>query len=254
MSHTVAKVFCACVVLTLFLLANAADDRTCYYLDGSTANNHVPCTTNSVTNCCGSNDICLSNGLCYLQGSQGLSLSRGTCSDKNWGSDCYKPCSSYRRNTGMPIMNIGYNYSSTQYCCGTVIVDNNAVGCKYEDPFELTEATVIPGVAYLANNGVNGNSTSSPSSSSCIAVEAGVSIPLGVIAIAAGIWALWERRRRRRQPRNYSPMSDAEGSVSVAPAPSHSHQTAELGGQGVAMPLPELMDTRTEYREAPSKP
>lgn len=92
MSHTMTKVFRACVVLTLFLLANAADDRTCYYLDGSTANNHVPCTTNSVTNCCGSNDICLSNGLCYLQGSQGLSLSRGTCSDKNWGFECYKPC------------------------------------------------------------------------------------------------------------------------------------------------------------------
>ncbi|KAE8371341.1 hypothetical protein BDV26DRAFT_276306 [Aspergillus bertholletiae] len=96
--------------------------------------------------------------------------------------------------------------------------------------------------------------SSQSSSSSCVAVEAGVSVPLGVIAITATIWALWERCRRHRQLSKYSPMGDAEGSLSVPPAPSHQHQTVEFNGQGVVIPLPELMDTRTEYREAPSKP
>lgn len=91
-------------------------------------------------------------------------------------------------------MNIGFNYTDTKYCCGSAVSENGDVGCKYEDPFELSQATVIPGVAYLANNGAeNSTSSSSPSSSSCVAVEAGVGVPLGVIAIATTIWALWER-------------------------------------------------------------
>lgn len=75
-----------------FVSLASAENRTCYHLDGSEASNHVPCSSNDVTNCCASNDLCLSNGLCYLQGSQGLTLTRGTCTDSGWGSDCYAPC------------------------------------------------------------------------------------------------------------------------------------------------------------------
>lgn len=247
-----AKFFILLVTSTLFASIYATDNRACYHLDGSLAAKHVPCSTKSVTNCCASNDLCMSNGLCYLQGQHGLSLTRGSCSDKGWGSDCYAPCSKYRRNTGMPIMNIGFNYSQTQYCCGTAISDNGNVGCKYEEPFELSQATVIPGVAYLANNNAENCSSPSspPASSSCVAVEAGVGVPLGVIAIATAIWALWERRNRRH-PRHLL-VNDSERGVSPASS-GRQLRTAELNASGATSQLPELMDTGNEYKEAPAE-
>jgi hypothetical protein len=64
----------------------------CYKLDGSEASDHVPCGTGDSVNCCHEDDICLSNGLCYQQGDRGMSLSRGSCSDREWGEGCYAPC------------------------------------------------------------------------------------------------------------------------------------------------------------------
>lgn len=76
----------------LFILPTHAQNRTCYFLDGSVATADVPCTSDATTNCCNKNDICMSNGLCYLQGSHGMSLSRGSCTDKSWGARCFAPC------------------------------------------------------------------------------------------------------------------------------------------------------------------
>src|ERR1700760_657620 len=46
--------------------------NTCYYPDGSVANDYayVPCTGSQYSTCCNPSegDVCLSNGLCYWQG------------------------------------------------------------------------------------------------------------------------------------------------------------------------------------------
>jgi hypothetical protein len=147
-------------------------------------------------------------------------------------------------------MNIGYNYSKTQYCCGAVIADNGEPGCKYEQPFTLTEATVLPDAAFLENNGDSNSTESCQPSSRSIAIEAGVSVPLGVIAIAAILWALWERRHRRN-PKGLS----AEGSEMGYVLPrSRQRRMAELNAPESNASIQELMDTGREYKEAPGEP
>ena len=147
-------------------------------------------------------------------------------------------------------MNIAYNYSDTQYCCGAVVADNGDIGCKYESPFTLAEATVIPGVAFLENNGVDNSSSSTDckSSSQCVAVEAGISVPLGVIAIACFAWALWERRRQRA-PR-YLHAGESE---MVYPSDGRQKHAVELHSSHGPVGVSELMDSRQEYKEAPSE-
>ncbi|KAJ5152366.1 hypothetical protein N7492_010661 [Penicillium capsulatum] len=247
-----AKLLGSALLFTLALLAQA-DDRTCYHLDGSTAPQQRPCTANGVTNCCSSTDLCMSNGLCFFQGQAGMILSRGSCTDKNWGSDCYAPCSKYNRNTGIALINLGYNFSNTEYCCANVLADNGSIRCKYEEPFKLPTGFVIPDAGFLTNNG-GGNSSSTPSptkmrsSSSCVAVEAGVSVPLGLIAIATAIWAIWERRRRRQMNKLFSTRGTEAGLVTG----SRQQRVAELHTLPKAgATIPELMDTGREYKEAP---
>jgi hypothetical protein len=70
-------------------------NATCYNLDRSEAPDDVPCQTSGTSNCCNKKDICLTNGLCYLQGSPPNALSRGSCTDMNWGPACYAPCCTF---------------------------------------------------------------------------------------------------------------------------------------------------------------
>lgn len=150
-------------------------------------------------------------------------------------------------------MGVGYNKSDSRYCCGAIRAEDDSVKCTFEEPFQISEGTVLPDVAYLENNGVknttsDSNTTYDHQSNSCLAVEAGVSVPLGVIAVASFIWALWERRKRRH-PGGFG----AVGSESGLPLRgSRQVRTAELNAPGGHI-LPELMDTRTEYKEVPSE-
>lgn len=119
------------------------------------------------------------------------------------------------RNTGVHIYNVDYNLANSQYCCGKVTYDQAGPSCAHDQPFYLPPATAIPGVAGLAtasastasasttaSPGSPGSTTTVPaqtsSSSHDIAIGAGVGVPLGVIAIASLVWALWERRQRRQ--------------------------------------------------------
>lgn len=153
----------------------------------------------------------------------------------------------------MALINLGYNFSHTRYCCNNVIADNGSVACKYEEPFELTQGTVIPDAGFLKHNGdSNSSSPTSPgsirSSASCVAVEAGLSVPLGLIAIAAVAWAFWERRRQRKNAAQF-PL----GSLDTEPnlPTSRQQRTAELHASRIKKTIPELMDTGKEYKEAP---
>lgn len=65
--------------LTIFFSSIYAQ---CYYPDGVTLAPDQPCNSSgSVSTCCGSSAQCLDNGLCFGRGA----VSRGSCTDKNWG-------------------------------------------------------------------------------------------------------------------------------------------------------------------------
>ena len=77
----------SCMVL---LLVGRAISQSCWYPDGLTqAQADVPCDPDAATSaCCGPNGFCLSNGLCLVNGA----VSRGSCTDKNWGQGCAQIC------------------------------------------------------------------------------------------------------------------------------------------------------------------
>ncbi|KAB8279560.1 hypothetical protein BDV30DRAFT_3368 [Aspergillus minisclerotigenes] len=253
----------------LFILPTHAQNRTCYFLDGSVATADVPCTSDATTNCCNKNDICMSNGLCYLQGSHGMSLSRGSCTDKSWGARCFAPCSSTNRNNGFPVVNVGFSGSSSKYCCGSATVKDGSTTCSSDgDPFTITMGTAIPGVAALAVNNSDsdsgsgsGSGSDSNNNSTCddadyklkekaldnhdVAIGVGVGVPLGVIAIASIAWALYERRQRRSAAGVVGEKGDAGGYMGLNGGSLSG--SMNMGGNGVnmgGMPLAELNTTQ----------
>lgn len=85
----------AVTLLSFCAVGVRCQDRMCYALDGTTYPHDIPCTNDEVTTCCNEKDICMSNGLCYLQSTHGSVLSRGSCTDRNWGPRCFAPCCKY---------------------------------------------------------------------------------------------------------------------------------------------------------------
>ncbi|KAL4900227.1 hypothetical protein BDW74DRAFT_103181 [Aspergillus multicolor] len=139
---------------------------TCYNLDGSEASDYIPCGTGETVNCCHHDDICMSNGLCQQQGDRGSVLSRGSCTDEEWGEGCYAPCSGYNRNTTVTIVNAGHEDKS-EYCCGSVRIqgdDDDEVSCEFGDPFTIPAGTAIPNAAGLSSTSPTSTSPSTPHS------------------------------------------------------------------------------------------
>ncbi|KKA23161.1 hypothetical protein T310_2793 [Rasamsonia emersonii CBS 393.64] len=127
---------------------------------------------------------------------------------------------------------------------GHGFADGDTITCPYgESNFTLPSGSIVFGRAGLANlsssdssSGSSSNSSSalSSDSGSCnqTAVGAGVGIPLGVIAVSAVLWALWERRRKKRIT---ALLQDRPQYVPAVQAPA----LAELDDQVVS----EMMDT-----------
>ncbi|KKZ64160.1 hypothetical protein EMCG_01508 [[Emmonsia] crescens] len=223
----------AVTLLSFCAVGVRCQDRMCYALDGTTYPNDVPCTNDEVTICCNEKDICMSNGLCYLQSTHGSVLSRGSCTDRNWGPRCFAPCSDYNRHIGFPVINFGFDGRDSRYCCGGVSIVDGKLGCMNGDSsFTLAPSEAILGVAGLASNDSSpddppttstgtgtGTSTSTslpptptntgsatPTASPVLtcpashdtAIGVGIGVPLGLIAFAALAWAMWERRGKRQ--------------------------------------------------------
>lgn len=107
---------------------------------------------------------------------------------------------------GSSIVNIFFNSTTgvSDYCCGTPIGtgDGSAVQCQYDQPsFTLPQASILPGYAaledYTKTTSVP-DATCSDSSSSDVALGAGLGVPLGVIALGSLLWGLYERRRAKK--------------------------------------------------------
>lgn len=69
------------VVLVLLPFGSSS---TCYWPDGSNANDYIPCnSTASASACCSPNDACTTFGWCL--GASGMTY-RGGCTTKGWNS------------------------------------------------------------------------------------------------------------------------------------------------------------------------
>lgn len=117
------------------------------------------------------------------------------------------------------MINLNYNSTTTAtYCCGTPVSESGSVVCPLgEDSFEVEDGDIVFGRAALYNAtaasgsestaaptsaGAGSTASSSPDdSSSCnnAAIGAGVGVPLGIIALLAIAWAIWERSRAKKQ-------------------------------------------------------
>lgn len=159
---------------------------------------------------------------------------------------CQPSVANDNRNTGIPIINVGFDANQSEYCCGAVTWKNGKTGClQGGDPFKLPFGRAISGVAALAedsneNEPGSNNDTAEPKSDNSnhdVAIGVGVGVPLGVLALTTVAWALWERRGRQSLARNMPIQS-------YAPTPDqrmHYQQTsplAELANTG--MPAQEL--------------
>ncbi|GIJ92165.1 hypothetical protein Asppvi_011141 [Aspergillus pseudoviridinutans] len=75
--------------VSLILLTLTPVTATCYWPNGNTDNNYIPCPNSK--SCCLKGEACLSNGLCY-----GATLNiayRGACADKSWpAQECPHVC------------------------------------------------------------------------------------------------------------------------------------------------------------------
>ncbi|RAH51179.1 uncharacterized protein BO95DRAFT_492375 [Aspergillus brunneoviolaceus CBS 621.78] len=194
------------------------DTRVCYYPSGAIADDNVPCSSDEYTSCCGSTDLCLSNGLCLSVTHQPYVLSRGACTDPQWATGCSQYCQDNNPTGGCSIINLKYYNGVSTYCCGTPVANNeSSVVCPDNaSSFEVPTGHAMVGYAMLANvstldattttttsRSSNETSTLASSTASCTkgaschdaAIGAGVGVPLGVIALASIVWALFERRR-----------------------------------------------------------
>ncbi|KAI2837487.1 hypothetical protein CBS11350_8691 [Aspergillus niger] len=217
----------ATALLLATCISTSSATATCYFPDGSIASNNVPCSSDTYSACCGKSDVCLSNNLCMDTGEQPYVLSRGACTDPNWESDnCPSVCQDINKDGGCSIINLLYKNGVSTYCCGTPISNGSEVICPYGNSFEVATGKMLFGYAALANSTADtssGNNTcassnsssavaspsasssssssSTPSSSRDTAIGVGVGVPLGVIAGASLVWAVWERRERKRMQR-----------------------------------------------------
>ena len=113
------------------------------------------------------------------------------------------------------------------YCCGQPKASDNKIVCPDgHPPFRVEQARLVPGHAALANvsslskanNSEIHNITALQHSDHHrdVAIGAGVGVPLGVIALTAIAWAIFERRGRLQQAK-----TSANSSVSHGHSPMH---------------------------------
>ncbi|CBF87717.1 predicted protein [Aspergillus nidulans FGSC A4] len=149
------------------------------------------------------------------------SLSVATCYYPNGNEATTDVQSNIQRNTGCAIVPYNSTDQGVYYCCNSIV--NNVTGpnpsCDLDlEPFTLQSATIVPGAGLLKNyvelsdSDNTSNTTARNKTNACadadtldanidaktVAVGAGLGVPLGVLALAGFVWAMYERRRRLR--------------------------------------------------------
>ncbi|KAL4890796.1 hypothetical protein BDV59DRAFT_194738 [Aspergillus ambiguus] len=244
------------------------DNRKCYWSNGQSDEDHVPCSSDEYTTCCDPSDICLGNGLCLSIGEPHGPYS-GSCTNAKWTNNCSEYCADpdvlsiylYR------IQDIDSRY---MYCCGVPIADEDGnLSCQDGDPFSVDDSSEIMFGRALLQNIYSFNATTStcPSNNTAASnhttdticedlsnhnakIGAGVGAPLGALMLGFLAWALIERRMRLNRTKNSpvpmtAPASD-QYSTPVHPSDRFSHRNTAMYKPseevGQNQPVPEIMD------------
>ncbi|EEQ27438.1 conserved hypothetical protein [Microsporum canis CBS 113480] len=230
--------------LYLVLTAPLCAGRACYFPDGSPASNDVPCFSGDRnTHCCSKSSICMTNGYC-LESTQPYVLGRGSCTDKTWITST--------KGSGCSIVLYSFLKGTALYCANSIVSNSSdSITCAGNtEPFLINDGDVITNKALLErascsvprlnptasnSDGTHASATSVPvehetSGASNVAIGAGVGVPLGLLAIGAIGWALYERKKRYRLINSYSSQSTETQLPPIQP------QTQPMAAQPYEMP------------------
>ncbi|EMC91736.1 hypothetical protein BAUCODRAFT_38871 [Baudoinia panamericana UAMH 10762] len=120
-----------------FLLITTTASQICYYPDGQTISDDIPCGSNgTVSACCPANSLCLDNGLCYAGGI----VSRSSCTDATWESSaCPRYCKPESPTGSIAISPCSSASESNTFACGA-----NSTGCQTNgDTFTMSGGNAL---------------------------------------------------------------------------------------------------------------
>lgn len=217
----------ACLLLLLYCFLTVADTgASCCYPNGMPAKSDSPCDPDAETSgCCGSGTFCLDNGLCLGTGI----LSRGSCTDPNWGALCPQACKEENPGGGMSMSPCSITVSGKiqYFACGLnstcenvtrveggssiVLKQQQVADLGYQRALEVSSTTILQSnLSSNASDAQNATCTavatsSSPSPRSAaytagqmIGVGLGVGLPL-LIALAAAVVMVLNQRKKLRE-------------------------------------------------------
>ncbi|KAK4619760.1 hypothetical protein CLAFUW4_11038 [Fulvia fulva] len=215
------------ILITLIPCIHAAGAQ-CYFPDGTEAANYTSCNAAATqSSCCRPTEACLSNGYCFQQTGYANRISRGACTDSSFGSTaCPARCRDVAQNVALTIFQAADTADSSQgnglFCClngynvtsrqcmtesdgtsapfslpaGSVVIDRSN-GATLPQNFNSTDAagSIITVTATAA-----ANATNTPESNNTTAIAAGISVPLGLLLLAAlaGCFVLWRNLKKAR--------------------------------------------------------
>ncbi|THW47840.1 hypothetical protein D6D25_04281, partial [Aureobasidium pullulans] len=181
------------VLAVASLLLRAVSAQTCYYPDGLTPSDDIPCNSNAATSsCCPTGSFCMDNGLCFGGGV----VSRASCSDQSWASaECAQYCTDVNASTSISLT--ACDASSRTFACGL----NNTQCSNTHSTFTMKDGNALvlrPSQieALTANYSAPSSSTKhSYGIGSMIGVALGVGLPL-FFALVMSILVLRKERQR----------------------------------------------------------
>lgn len=135
--------------------------------------------------------------------------------------------------------------------------DNTAICALNYSTFQIPDSRIVPGYAVLSDYTTVSNATSSTTCTSPngdhyatvgVGVGVGVGVPLGLIALASIVWALWERRKLKQYKaetlattKTPSPYSDA------APPQQQAYSMAPMNAGAYGQPAQTYNQNNSQY-------
>ncbi|OAL49163.1 hypothetical protein IQ07DRAFT_72195 [Pyrenochaeta sp. DS3sAY3a] len=221
-------------VLLLFGLISQPVSATCYFPDGSTAEDgHKECSSGGTdaTTCCADGMQCLTNGLCNDQRYENWGrVLRGACTNRDFGGGCNDVCRDLWPQGDEAVWYCG----SGQYCCSRL---NDCCNDSKFEKYILGEPTVLAtaGVSarptrswLIASQSSTSSAMTTPSASPAPAssssggssngrtIGIAVGTVVGVLLLAL-IAAFFFIRRRRRTSQHTEITHELAGGPAIPP-------------------------------------
>ncbi|KAI4728536.1 hypothetical protein E4T49_03593 [Aureobasidium sp. EXF-10728] len=185
------------VLAVASILLRAVSAQTCYYPDGLTTSDDIPCNSNAkASSCCPTGSFCMDNGLCFGGGV----VSRSSCTDQAWASpECARYCRDVNESSAIGLTACDAN--SRTFVCGL----NNSQCQSTRSTFAMTDGNALvlrPAQieALTSNYSAPSNENSHQyGTGSMIGVALGVGLPLAFALLLALLVLRKERQRHALQ-------------------------------------------------------